>query len=404
MPNYQGQNYKVNRKVKEDVDKNQVNYVESAETPISTIKRIYLYVVDKKGRTIPEATILVDGMTIKTGYGGILISNFPNKTATITAKKTGYKDGTAKIREDEPHQEFTFTLVLEDDEGESTVTEKETDDITATFIIKLKNENVEGVTVSTRPSGYQNPHYMRQGITNAQGKAVLELQKPYRYDVDIISDEEVIYSTTYDIEEDNETITINLPETYYFKSYSDSNKTEVLGIGSVKTTNVEENGYSQVEVITNNTNQSFIGQKFYVISNAQTNGTLYQLYTDAGTTGTGMYVEISDSPLSHPNVPYRLELTANRETFEPGDIIATTVKIFDDEENLVSGDLENNLIIMSEQTADEFTIASIPGSEYNLNFSTESVNTDITITAYIENTELSESITVTKLEENTPEE
>ena len=44
MSIYQGQNYKVNRKVKEAVDKNQVNYRESADSPISIIKRVYVYI------------------------------------------------------------------------------------------------------------------------------------------------------------------------------------------------------------------------------------------------------------------------------------------------------------------------------------------------------------------------
>ena len=80
---------------------------------------------------------------------------------------------------------------------------------------------------------------------------------------------------------------------YYFKSYGDSQGETEWGTGTVKTTGVTDNGYSQVKVLTNSTDESFVGQKFFIISTAKTDGTIYQLYSDAGTTATGVYVEIS---------------------------------------------------------------------------------------------------------------
>lgn len=50
-------------------------------------------------------------------------------------------------------------------------------------------------------------------------------------------------------------------------------------------------GYSEAEVIENSV-EGFVGNKYYIDSDAKTDGTLYQLFTDAGTTGTGMYVSI----------------------------------------------------------------------------------------------------------------
>lgn len=83
-------------------------------------------------------------------------------------------------------------------------------------------------------------------------------------------------------------------ETYYFKSYNDDQGTELWATGTVETTGVRNNGYTEVEVLTNGADTSFVGQKFYVASDAEANGTtLYQLYSDAGTTGTGIYVKIS---------------------------------------------------------------------------------------------------------------
>lgn len=90
----------------------------------------------------------------------------------------------------------------------------------------------------------------------------------------------------------------NEPETikkYFFKSYADSQGETEWGTGTVKTTGVTNNGYSQVKVTTNSSDQSFVGQKFYISSTAKTDGTIYQLYSDAGTTAAGIYVEISET-------------------------------------------------------------------------------------------------------------
>lgn len=80
---------------------------------------------------------------------------------------------------------------------------------------------------------------------------------------------------------------------YSFTSYSDENKTTEWGQGTVKVTGNASNGYSEVEVVTNSPESSFVGQKFYIISNAKTDGTVYPLYTDAGNTEAGIYVTIS---------------------------------------------------------------------------------------------------------------
>lgn len=82
---------------------------------------------------------------------------------------------------------------------------------------------------------------------------------------------------------------------YFFKSYADSQGETEWGTGTVRTTGVTDNGYSQVKVTTNSSDQSFVGQKFYIISTAKTDGTIYQLYSDAGTTAAGIYVEISET-------------------------------------------------------------------------------------------------------------
>ena len=81
-------------------------------------------------------------------------------------------------------------------------------------------------------------------------------------------------------------------QTYNFISYGDSEGTDEWARGTVETTGINNNGYTQVEVKTN-TISEFIGQKFYIDSNAKTDGTLYPLYSDAGETAVGIYVSIS---------------------------------------------------------------------------------------------------------------
>ena len=86
---------------------------------------------------------------------------------------------------------------------------------------------------------------------------------------------------------------------YYFISYGESAGTTELGRGTVKTTGVSDNDYSQVVVLTNEPNEEFVGEKYWVVSNALPSGTdLYQLYTGAGTGATGMYVKISVTEFS----------------------------------------------------------------------------------------------------------
>ena len=83
---------------------------------------------------------------------------------------------------------------------------------------------------------------------------------------------------------------------YGFISYDDENKTTEWGTGTVETTGVVEKGYTEVEVLTNSTDESFVGQKFFIISDAQTDGTtVYELFTDAGTTTANIFVTITES-------------------------------------------------------------------------------------------------------------
>lgn len=90
------------------------------------------------------------------------------------------------------------------------------------------------------------------------------------------------------------------PVTYSFVSYDDENKTTKWGEGTVETTNITKNGFTKVKILTNSTDQSFVNQFVYISSDAKTNGTVYPLYSDAGTTALGIYVTISEYETFEP--------------------------------------------------------------------------------------------------------
>lgn len=84
---------------------------------------------------------------------------------------------------------------------------------------------------------------------------------------------------------------------YWFLSFGDSAGEQPLDKGTAKTTGVTQSGYSQIVVVTNDEHPDFVGNKYWVVSNAKDDGSeLYQLYGGAGTSGTGMYVKIKTSP------------------------------------------------------------------------------------------------------------
>lgn len=82
---------------------------------------------------------------------------------------------------------------------------------------------------------------------------------------------------------------------YKFQAYG-SDKKETLGAGYVIKTGNFENGFIEVEVKENSIDPGvWVGEKFFVKDSAKADGkTFYELFTDAGTTTTGMFVKISE--------------------------------------------------------------------------------------------------------------
>lgn len=87
--------------------------------------------------------------------------------------------------------------------------------------------------------------------------------------------------------EDGET-----PIIYSFTSYSDAEKTTEYATGTARTTGVTSGDYTQIKVLTNSV-EGFVGKKYYLLTDAKTDGTVYELFTDAGTTSAEIFVTIS---------------------------------------------------------------------------------------------------------------
>lgn len=120
---------------------------------------------------------------------------------------------------------------------------------------------------------YRNQNYM----VNKKIKAEIDKNQKGYVDPEENQEEEITFT----------------PITYSFISYGDEEGETIWGEGTVKTTENVSNGFTQVEVVTNSTDQDFIGEKFFITSDAKTDGTIYPLFIDAGETPAGIYVSIS---------------------------------------------------------------------------------------------------------------
>ena len=405
--------YEQNRKIKKDVDKNQMNYTESPDEPIKFIKRVNIFITNKKGSILENVKITFDDKEIITGKYGLLISQFPNKETSIVAEKEGYKTATAQMILNAEIQTHEFYLALEESDEESTVistdetadnTENKgynygeiifqppldgTDEITSwsgtnsthdgiydahgsilaegwdnsglwqleyDVAYSGKNTYLQGYIgtmpiCSGEPYGYgqsrldlttwegdacpkgsgatvigpiQYKYSNRQEYHHAIFRKTSETELEFEFDGNIwyyTIPELPNISTLYIGARDNaassfsralgenilykniKVISLNkkdssaqeetfTPTIYSFISYEDSEGQTKWAEGTVETTGVTENGFTEVQFKTN-TEEGFVGQKFYITSDAKTDGTIYPLYSDAGTTSVNIYVSIS---------------------------------------------------------------------------------------------------------------
>lgn len=93
---------------------------------------------------------------------------------------------------------------------------------------------------------------------------------------------------------DSTSFTISLEQIIYdFTSYDSATKDNEYATGTAACTGTVTDGYAEIEVLTNSV-EGFEGNKYYIQQDAEVDGeTPYQLFSDAGTTGTGLYVTIS---------------------------------------------------------------------------------------------------------------
>lgn len=211
---YRNQNYITNRKIKEEVDKNQKGYSEEVIEEFEPQTYYFQSYDDAQGTTL-------------WGSG--------------TVQTTGVEENN-----------FTQVKIL-------------TNDTNASFI----NQTVFVASSAIADATTLYPLYSDAGTT--------AMNIYVKISTSVITDEEPF-----------------VPITYQFISFGDDQGETKWGEGTVNTTGVENNGYTEVEVKTNSTDQKFVGQKFFIISSANPDGTtLYPLYTDAGTTSANIYVKIN---------------------------------------------------------------------------------------------------------------
>ena len=100
-------------------------------------------------------------------------------------------------------------------------------------------------------------------------------------------------TATITVDDDHTSFNIAIESiTYAFDSFQDEQCTQQDSAGTVKLTGVASTGYLQVEVITSDPNESWIGLKLYVVDTAKPDGTtVYQLYEAPGTS-LPFYVKI----------------------------------------------------------------------------------------------------------------
>ena len=294
---YRNQNYMTNNKTKEEIDKNQVNYEE-----ITKILTIYLNVVDKNGKGLGGATITVGDLNITSLRGGNLVKNYPNTATTISVSKKGYKTISTDLILNAVRQGHTFKLELESSSQESSVTswpknndtEPDSEDEELKEIsISVKNDDNEPIPADIK---FDNETY--NTTANESGEASIKVPKDTDKFTITLSGYETKIVTIGENSSFNITLNplgekIQQGKQYMFESYGDENGTELWGTGTVEVTGTTINGYTEVKVLTNEPEEEFVDQTFFINSNAQYNDdSLYELYTDSGETGTGIYVKV----------------------------------------------------------------------------------------------------------------
>lgn len=192
---YQGQNYKVNNKIKKAVDKNQLNYRESEDDPIPFIKRVFVYVTDKKGKVLEDVILKFQDKEISIGRNGLLLSNLPNEDAEITAEKEGYKTATGHIILNANIQTHDFYLALSTSDEESEVIstdntiepQKEDDFVKGSILFQPELNGSDQITSWAGDNKTESGEYICHGSYLTEGwsnEGLWELEYDVKYSKD----------------------------------------------------------------------------------------------------------------------------------------------------------------------------------------------------------------------------
>ena len=110
---YKNQYYMTNRKIKEEVDKNQKDYQpeeEKEEVTETTIKATFIVTINKEG--YEGATVTIGSLSKTTDQNGVAIfEGLPNENAVASITSDEFSEITRNIVKDEKEQLFNVDIV-----------------------------------------------------------------------------------------------------------------------------------------------------------------------------------------------------------------------------------------------------------------------------------------------------
>lgn len=390
--NFESQNYKINRKIHEELD---------SKTIMNKILSIFLNVTDKYGHGINGATITIGDLTISSSKDQILIKNYPKEEATITVEKEGYKSISTDLILDALRQGHEFILELEDSEEDSKVESWPNSNVV--FYDFESYADAEGTTQwgtgTVKTTGIKENGYIEIKVLANEPDQSFVNRKFYVLE-SAESDDNNLYELFTNTEGTSAGIYVKIlthddnpviPNVLYnFESFGDVEGTTSWGEGTVKTTGNKSNGYIEVEVVTNEPDSSFIGQKFYVSEEATADDNkIYELFADTNGTSSGIYVTIStyqesepepeepeeEPKLIRPRGKFHMKVTVNGNALTSGTIseVAEDSTIFSynlnengEINNILYPQVQNSIILYNNQisNAGMFSTSNSFWSEY----------------------------------------
>lgn len=243
-------------------------------------------IVDKTNNPISGVTVATDTKSVTTTIKGIAkIHGLKNKQTTVTISKTGYTSKTVTIVKDAQEQTFTVTLEKTTKTIDVTVTDGSSGIENANVTLIDSSDNTSSFTATTDNSGEASVTDIPIGWYNATVSADGYMT---------LNSSVLITSTTESCRFDLTAIPVPTPQVYSFVSYDDNVGTTVWGEGTAEITQDSNGEFVGITVLTNSTDQSFVGQKFYIAAAAIADDTtIYPLFLDLSGHLANIYVKVS---------------------------------------------------------------------------------------------------------------